>query len=159
MAGYGTNADFNAWLASKGYVLPGTAPSVDVLRERGSSYVDAVYGPRFVGVPTGGVDQERAWPRSGAYVYGQLLLDTVIPSAVIQASYHAAYAEGLKPGTLAGRVVAGRAIKRQKVEGIEREFFEPTEGVLIGTTLFGEIEGLLARFLIVEVAGFGIYAI
>jgi hypothetical protein len=71
MAGYGTDAGFTAWASENGYTLPAEAPSVEVLRNRGAGYIDGVYGARFSGIPTGGFEQERAWPRTGAYAYGQ----------------------------------------------------------------------------------------
>lgn len=67
MAGYGDDAGFEAWLTENGYTLPGGAPSGEVLRNRGAGYIDGVYGARFSGIPTGGLAQERAWPRAGAY--------------------------------------------------------------------------------------------
>ncbi|MDI1261742.1 MAG: hypothetical protein PS018_00600 [bacterium] len=150
MAGYGTDQGLTDWLATNGFTLPGGAPTLAVLRERGSGYVDAVYGWRFCGYPTGGIDQDRAWPRTGMEVFGQALGDTVIPNAIVNASYRAAWLEASIPGWTSTTVDPSRRIKRQKVEGIEREFFGP-ETIEFRAGNFaridGEIEGLLAAFL------------
>jgi hypothetical protein len=41
---------------------------------------------RWAGVPTNGVDKERAWPRTGATIYGQAPADTLIPQRVVNRS-------------------------------------------------------------------------
>lgn len=69
MAGYGDDSAFSAWLAANGYTLPGGALAAAVLLQRGSTYIDGLYRPRFVGYPTGGFAQERAWPRTDACAY------------------------------------------------------------------------------------------
>ena len=66
MAGYGDDSGLAAYLAAQGYVLPEGAATLAVLRQRGSDYLDGLYGAQFRGVPTDGVTQERAWPRTGA---------------------------------------------------------------------------------------------
>lgn len=150
MAGYGDDAGFEAWLTENGYTLPGGAPSGEVLRNRGAGYIDGVYGARFSGIPTGGLAQERAWPRTGAYAYGQPIGDTVIPDAVVKASYAAAWQDASSPGSLSVAVTAGSMVKRQKVDTIEREFFEPgpkLSAVEASTVMLSAIEGVLQPFL------------
>ncbi len=149
MAGYGDDSAFTAWLAANGYSLPVGAPTDAVLRQRGSAYIDGTYGERFPGQPTGGVAQERAWPRTGASVYGSTLADDVVPQRVMDASYMAAYIEATSPGSLSVIVDPSRRVKRQKVDTIEREFFEPGKsdyGLLAGPAS-SAIEGLLAPLL------------
>lgn len=150
MAGYGTDDAFNSFLTANGLTLPVGAPTVPILRERGSAYIDATYGARFSGTPKEGIDQERAWPRIGATAYGNPIADTATPGAVEKASYHAAYAEAVSPGSLSVIATPGRQIKRQKVEGaVEREFFESgtTDAVAAATPLLSAVEGLLAPLL------------
>lgn len=79
MAGYGDDAGFTAWLTDYGYQLPTdpTPPSAAVLRNRGSNYIDAVYGSRFLGSVVDAA-QERQWPREGAIVNGKLLPSNVV---------------------------------------------------------------------------------
>lgn len=156
MAGYGTDEAFAAWLTANGYTLPGGAATPAVLRQRGSSYIDGTYGPRFSGTPAGGFAQERAWPRTGAYAYGSAIGSDVVPDAVVQASYFAAYAEALSPGSLSVTVTPGRQVKRQKVDTIEREFFEAGgDPVAAARPVITAVEGLLAPFL-VPAGGIGI---
>lgn len=149
MAGYGTDDGLADWLSANGYTLPsGLTPAV--LRQRGSDYIDGLYGPRFGGFPAGGYNQERAWPRSGAYFarYGTEIPDDEVPRAVIQASYAAAYYEALNPGGLSAAVSAAGAVKRERVEGaVEVEYFQGS-GTAIenATVVLSSVEGLLAPF-------------
>ncbi len=147
MAGYGTNEGFTAYATAAGY----TVPSGDVAqaRQRGSTYIDGAYGGRFVGVPTDGVDQERAWPRTGATAFGNALSTTLIPVRVINASYEAALLELKSPGSLSTTVDPAKRVKREKVDVIEREFFDPADlplGGILGPVT-STIEGLLAPLL------------
>lgn len=150
MAGYGTDELFEAWLEANGYSLPDGAPTPAVLRQRGSTYIDGLYGPRFSGSPTGGFAQERAWPRIGACAYGSAISDSVIPDAVVQASYHAAYAEATSPGSLSASGSEASRVKRERVEGAVEVEYQSTSGEFSAaslTPIFTVIEGLLAPFL------------
>src|SRR6478736_4815982 len=123
MAGYGDDAGFNAWLAARGYTLPVGAPAPTVLRQIGSDYIDGTYGARFSGYPTGGVTQERAWPRTNAVTTsGQTIAPDVIPLAVVNASYAAAYQQAIAPGSLTVVTTQEGAIKREKVGQLEVEY-------------------------------------
>ena len=164
MAGYGDDAGFAAWLAGAGYVLPGTAPTSAVLRQRGSAYLDATYGPRLqCSAPTGGVDQERAWPRTGHVINGQAVATDAIPSAWVRASYRAAWLEASSPGRLSSVINPNQRIKRQKADVVEREFFDggATEvGLGGGAIIDAEIDGMVAALLCpVAAAGVGLWAI
>ncbi|MER8959309.1 DnaT-like ssDNA-binding protein [Mesorhizobium sp. M0701] len=148
MAGYGDDAGFTAYAAAAGYTVP--AGTIAAARQRGSAYIDGTYGMRFPGQPTGGLAQERAWPRTGATVYGSTLASDLIPQRVIDASYEAAYLELVKPGSLLISFDPSRKVKRQKVEGIEREFFEPSDNGNIfapDAPISTIIEGLLAPLI------------
>lgn len=148
MAGYGDDTAFEAWLVENGHTLPGTAPDPAVLRQRGSAYIDSVYGARFTGSPTGGLDQERAWPRTGATAWGTAILDSVVPSAVIRASYSAAWHEANNPGSLAAAASSAGAVKRKKVDVIEIEYFQGGGSAVDNATIrLSDVEGLLAPFM------------
>ncbi len=150
MSGYGDDAGFNAWLAENGYTLPVSAPSAVVLRNRGAGYIDGVYGPRFTGVPTGGFAQERAWPRTDAYAFGQPIGSSVIPDAVVKASYAAAWQEATAPGSLSGSGSEATRVKREKVEGAVEVEYQASSGEFSAaslTTILTAVEGLLAPFL------------
>ena len=163
MAGYGDDTKFNAWLGLNGYSLPAGAPAPAILRQRGSAYIDATYGARFIGQPTGGYEQERAWPRTGAYPIGAVLPipDNVIPIAVEQASYEAAYYEAVNPGSLVVGGSLSGAVKREKVDVIEVEYqtSSNTDFALMNGLMITAVEGLLAPFLFVAQPGFGLWAV
>ena len=122
---YGTDEGLTTWLAAQGYSLPSGAPALAVLRARGSAYVDS-YEPYWTGQRTGGVMQEAAWPRAGATANCVTAIpDDVTPLAIVTATYRAAWLDASTPGVLAGPVVTlGMRVKRQKVDVIEREFFD-----------------------------------
>jgi hypothetical protein len=149
MAGYGTDEGFATWLTSFGYELPSGSESAAVLRQRGSAYVDGLYGVRFPGTPTGGLAQERAWPREDAEVYGVTLDDDVIPDRVIQASYAAALYEAENPNALTPTATPGQTVKREKVGPIETEYFQASQNTAVAATpLLTLVEGLLAPLLV-----------
>jgi len=146
MAGYGSDNALKAYWDAAGYTYAADAPFA-ALRQRGSAYIDGTYGLRFPGQPTGGIAQEREWPRTGATAYGAALASGLIPERVEQASYEAAYIELKKPGSLTISFDPAKKVKRQKVEGIEREFFEPRDTGNIfapNAPVSTIIEGLLA---------------
>lgn len=124
MTSYGDDEGFESWLAAQGLSLPDTAPSVDVLRQLGSAYVDSAYEYRLqCSRRAGGWEQELAWPRAGHVINGQTVPDDLIPQAWIHASYRAAYLNAVTPGWSTAQVTPGRVTKREKVDVIEREFF------------------------------------
>lgn len=125
MAGYGTNDGFTAYASAAGYTVP--VGDIGAARQRGSTYIDGTYGDRFSGLPTDGVEQERAWPRTGATAYGSALAGDIIPLRVVNASYEAALLEVRTPGSLSVVTDPAKRVKRQKVDTIEREFFDPAK--------------------------------
>ncbi len=171
MAGYGTDTGFTEWLAANGYAMPAGAPTPAVLRERGSVYIDATYGARFKGVPTGGSEQERAWPRTGATVYGSTLATSLVPNAVINASYMAALVEASNPGSLSSGPSNGTGVvRRQKVDTIEREFFEARQqegehfdplAPSMATKIIPEVDNLLKPYLDLagSILGVGLWSV
>lgn len=125
MAGYGDDQKFEAWEEANGLTRPDGAPSSAALREQGSGYVDS---QDFPGVPTGGLAQERAWPRTGAEAYGQPIPSDVIPVKIEHASYAAAYFVAHNPGAFTAKGSLDAQVKRKKerVEGVveeETEYF------------------------------------
>lgn len=150
MASYGDDAGLTAWLAEQGYALPGTAPSLAVLRARGSAYVDG-YEQFWTGYRTDGALQELGWPRTGASLNCKIAVPSdLIPPAVINAAYRAAWLEGETPGILAGATPSpGSRVKRQKVDVIEREFFDDGKATVAGGPSFidSTIDGWLSGFI------------
>lgn len=149
MAGYGTDEGFAAWAAAAGHTVP--AGTVAAARQRGSTYIDGAYGPRFAGTPTAGVDQEREWPRTGATDrFGTVLASTFIPQRVVHASYEAALQELREPGSLSVVGSTALRVKRERVDGaVEVEYHAPGSGSLAAemTPVITTIEGLLAPLL------------
>lgn len=160
MAAYGTDQGFTDYLASMGYVLPAGAPTPLVLRTRGSAYIDATYEALWTGVRKGGVMQELGWERTGATLNcATPIPDDVIPPAVVNASYRAAWLDAVTPGVLSGSTSGGQRIKRQKVDVIEREFFDDgaaTAGSGAGGFIDAEIDGAM-RPLICDDEGNGAF--
>lgn len=128
MSAYGTDQGFTAWLAGQGLALPPGAPTAAVLRQIGSSYLDAAYEHLLqCSSRTGGFEQELAWPRTGHTVSGQAVPSDLIPPAWINASYRAAYLQALTPGWATTGSDATRMTRREKVDVVEREFFAASE--------------------------------
>jgi hypothetical protein len=154
MAGYGDDAGFTDWLAENGHTLPVGTPSSAVLRQRGSVYLDGLYGSpladrRFSGVPTNGVTQDRAWPRTGAKAFGAVIDDDLVPIGIINASYAAAYYEATSPGGLSVIATDAGTVKREKVGPIETEYFGGSDGALAASTpMLLTVDGLVAPFLV-----------
>lgn len=142
---YGTDDGFREWLDEQGISLS-AATSLAILRARGSAYIDALYGARFVGVPTS-VDQPDQWPRSGAVVHKRAVPDDLVPLAVIHASYRAAVveAQGISLTRTFDPTVA--QVKRSKVDVIEEEFFAPPADAAAAAPVIAGLDGMLAPFL------------
>jgi len=148
MSGYGDDTGFEAWMTATGRSVPVSAPSSAVLRQRASDYLDALYGARFTGYPTGGLDQERAWPRTGATAQGQAIASDVIPPAVVRASYAAAWHEANNAGSLSVATSAAAAVKREEVGMIKTEYFGAGASAIDDATVrISGVDGLLAPFL------------
>lgn len=125
MSAYGDNDSFKAWVDAQGLALPDDA-NLSALRLVGSNYVDAAYEYRLsCSHRAGGFEQERAWPRSGHRVNGQLVPDNLVPLAWVNASYRAAYLQAMNPEWATGSIDPNRITRREKVDVIEREFFSP----------------------------------
>lgn len=152
MAGYGTDEGFTEWLAGQGLSLPAGSPAPSVLRQIGSDYVDAAYSHMLMcSQKTGGWEQERAWPRRGHRIGGELLPDDLIPPAWVSASYRAAYLQATNPGWATNPVDATRQTRREKVDVIEREFFAASDAagssVAPGMPSDAAINGLVLPWL------------
>lgn len=148
MAGYGTDEGLTAYAAANGLTLP-EGGNLAAARQRGSLYVDAVYGGRFPGQPTGGISQEREWPRTGAVdAYGNELPSDTVPSRVEWAAYEAAIVEVSDPWALSPVAVAAEMVKREKVGPIEQEFFASGSAAEALTPTVTAIDGILRTLLV-----------
>jgi hypothetical protein len=147
---YGDDSGFAAWLATMGHTLPADAPDPAVLRARGSAYLDGTYEGSWTGQRAGGVMQADGWPRTGAKLGCTVAIaDDVIPLAVVNASYRAAWLAASAPGALSPAPTAGPRVKRQKVDVIEREFFDDgkAEAGSAGGFIDPEIDGAMRAFI------------
>ncbi|MGO8086477.1 DnaT-like ssDNA-binding protein [Rhizobium leguminosarum] len=155
MAGYGSNGAFTVYAGAAGYVFPdGTsADQISAARQRGSLVIDR-YEVRFSGKRTGGYAQERAWPRTGATTYyGEATRSDLVPVAIENASYEAAFLELTNPGSLSPVVTGSSTVKREKVGQLEVEYATSSsmsvdDLVALATPVVTVIEGLLWPFLI-----------
>lgn len=149
MAGYGSDAGLADYLAANGLVLPAGAPSPAILRQRASDYIDGLYEARFTGARTDPLNQERAWPRTGAVAGIVAVPADVIPKAVERAAYAAAVHEGQNDGALSAAASHSGAIKRERVEGaVDTEYFEGSGDVVADATVrLSSVEGPLSPFL------------
>lgn len=148
MAGYGDDAAYEAWLTENGYTVPETAPSSTVQRQRASVYIDATYEGRFPGERTS-ASQERAWPRTGATIFGADVGASAVPQQVIDAAYMAAYLDANGQLSLSNTVDPNRRVKRQKVDTIEREFFDAQGGDFFAPNAIANslIDGILSPLI------------
>ncbi|KKZ89060.1 DnaT-like ssDNA-binding protein [Rhizobium phaseoli] len=154
MAGYGDNTKAQAYWAAAGYVVPaGTSDSqITAARQRGSLVIDR-YEARFSGTRTGGFAQERAWPRTGASTYyGEAIPSDVVPAAIENASYEAAFLELTNPGSLSPVITGSATVKREKVGQLEVEYStfsstNPADIIAMATPVVTVIEGMLWPFL------------
>ena len=162
MAGYGSDETYLSFLSSNGYAAPTGVLTVAQLRQRGSDYIDALYGAQFPGAPVDPFAQERAWGRTGATAYGRAIPEGDIPNNIVLASYHAARHEALNPGSLTVSATQAGAIKKKKIDVIEKEFFEGSGNAAADATVrLSAVEGLVAPFLVAEQTGLtlGLWAV
>lgn len=160
---YGTDQGFTDYLEAYGLTLPDSAPSGAILRARGSAYLDGAYEALWTGNRTDGVSQADAWPRTGATLNCVTAIgDDVVPLAIVNASYRAAYLEAATPGVLSASFNAGQRVKRSKVDVIEEEYFDDG-GAAAGSGVSGfvdaEIDGAMRQFICKRAGGFLFQAI
>jgi hypothetical protein len=154
MPGYGDNPGFTAYAMAAGYQISATATDAEITaaRQRRSLVVDR-YEPRFPGSRAGGYAQERAWPRTGAQTYsGEAIPDNIVPEAIINACYEAAFLELEDPGSLSPVVTASTLVRREQVGALSVEYATPIgsspEEMAAGAIpVVTTIEGLLWPFL------------
>lgn len=126
MASYGSDNGLATWLTDRGHTLPAGALASAILRQRASDHIDATYGVRLVG------DQAVA----------------PLLTALENATYAAAWHEANNPGSLSVAASAAGAIKRERVDVIETEYFEGSGDASADATVrLSLVEGILAPYL------------
>lgn len=154
MAGYLDIEAMQEYWAEQGYVVSGSPDEAKLngAWNRGASVIDR-YEIHFSGVRSDGYEQPHAWGRNGACTYyGQAIPDGVVPSAIANASFEAAWLEYGKPGILSPVVTGSSMAKRKKVGQLEIEYASSTssdidELVRLATPVVTVIEGLLWQFM------------
>jgi hypothetical protein len=147
---YGSDNDFNTWLATMGLSLPVGAPAPAVLRAVGSAYLDAMYGARYSGqVAT--IDQVDEWPRVGAYRGFAPMPSDLIPLGIIQASYFAAYYAANNPGAFFTGGTGSSLVKRETIGPLTFEYAvpsNPTDVAALLTPVLPFTDGLVMPYLL-----------
>lgn len=160
MMSYGNRESFGQYVTDHGYVIPESATDAQIAAAmlRGSLVIDR-YEPKFSGARTGGYDQARAWPRTGAVTnYGQAIPADDTPKPIIDASYEASFLELITPGSLSPVVMGNAVTKREKVGELEVEYAVSSSNssadvVAAATPVVTAIEGLLWQFMRMGVPG------
>lgn len=119
--------------------MPEGAPTAAVLRQRATDYIDAVYGPRLLGDQT---------------------VDPLL-TALETATYIAARHEANNAGSLSASATQAGALKRKKIDTIEKEYFEGSgDAAADATVRLSLVDGILAPYLR-QVAGLclGLWAV
>jgi len=146
MPGYGDDAGFADYAAANGYDVP--AGTVAAARLRGSVYLDGHYYQRFPGEPTGGVDQERSWPRKSATDrFGNSINPDAVPVRVVSSSYEAALIELRTPGFFSKTFTESEKKVLVKVQSISWAYTGNSKGDRSSSPTSTVIENLLAPIL------------
>ena len=146
MAGYGSDSGFDDYAADNGYEIP--SGNVTAARQRGSVYLDGHYYQRWPGEPTGGIDQERSWPRKTATDrFGNAVDDAAVPTRVVSASYEAALLELGTPGFFAKTFTEADKKVLTKVQSISWTYTGNTKGDRSSSPVSTVIENILAPIL------------
>lgn len=131
---YGTLDDAATYHEERGNApwAASTDPQRTSALVRASEALDGIYSSRFPGKKASR-SQDRAWPRVGAidHCADEAIPDDETPAEIEAATYALAIAELTSPGASTPTLTLGKSVKRQKVGGIEREFFSPEDGVAI----------------------------
>lgn len=140
MSIYGTLTDANTYHADRGNAAwaAATESARNAALIRATDYIDGRYRyplplgrwqSAFVGERTAGRAQDREWPRVDAVDYeGNDVPSDSVPIEIERATYEAALREVVTPGSLSPDFVASQQTKREKVDVIEVEYFDRTEG-------------------------------
>ena len=146
MPGYGDDAGFADYAEANGYEVP--AGTVAAARLRGSVYLDGHYYQRFPGEPTGGVDQERSWPRKSATDrFGNAINPDAVPVRVVSSSYEAALIELRTPGFFSKTFTESEKKVLTKVQSISWTYTGKSKGDRSSSPTSTVIDNLLAPIL------------
>lgn len=159
---YGDLTEASVYHAERGNAAWGalTAAQQTAALIRGSDYVDQRYREKlksgrwlsmFSGVKTGGRDQAREWPRTGATDYeGHEIADDVVPVEVERAAYEAALREAVTPGSLSPDFIPGEQVAKEKVGPVEIAYHQPRlrDGIPPNRPVIPAIDEIIAPVLV-----------
>ena len=147
MPGYGTDTGFADYAEANEYEVP--AGTVAAARLRGSVYLDGHYYQRFPGEPTGGIDQERSWPRKSATDrFGNAIQPDSVPARVVSASYEAALIELRTLGFFSKTFTESEKKVLTKAGPISWTYTGKTEGDRASSPTVTVIDNLLSPILV-----------
>jgi hypothetical protein len=141
---YADVAEFQEYCGLIGYSITGKSENeIEQALRRGTRWIDATYGPRFIGAPAT-AEQALEWPRTGAVWRGSEFPSDHVPQKVRDAACEAAWREWSDPGSLSPDKERGGRVKRkrERVEGAVEEETEWMDGAP-AETAFSAIDGLL----------------
>lgn len=156
---YGTAEGFAEYHEARGRALLATWDDdyINAALLSASEWIDAVYGPSFVGYKTGGFEQEREWPRASAVVIVRhntshiaatqqnttYVFDTdAIPDRVVNATYEAAWRHAVTPGSLLKDYTPGK-YKNVSIDGALSVEFRQFDHSYEVQTQIGAVDTLL----------------
>lgn len=118
---YLTLVELREWASSRGVVFPTDDTELEVLAVKAVDYLET-FAEKYKGTMTDPTIQTLQWPRVGVKLYGVYLEGDAIPGPLKKAQFEAASA------LMTGEILADSQpiVKKQKVDIIETEYFEPT---------------------------------
>lgn len=145
---YGTVAGFNAYFEERA-ITPATSDDDRIKAGliKASEWLDAIYRRSFPGLKVGQREQEREWPRTGAFdVYGYSVGSDAPPREIIYATYEAALRELQTPGTLS-RDYTPPKYKQASVSGAVAVTYATFDSVREVQMKFARIDEILSAIL------------
>lgn len=139
--------DFKAYSERIGHDVDGKdATQIEQALRRGTAWIDATYGARFIGEPTD-IGQALEWPRKNAVWRGSTLPDDIIPRQVKNAACESAWRELTLPGSLSPDFIGTERVIREKVGDLEQQYADVTGGVADAMPVVPVVDGLLSGLL------------
>ncbi|MBK3745289.1 hypothetical protein G3A39_39590 [Paraburkholderia aspalathi] len=127
------------------------ATQIEQALRRGTAWIDATYGLRFIGEPTD-IEQALEWPRKNAVWRGSTLPDGIIPRQVKNAACESAWRELTAPGSLSPDYDGSEQIKRtrKKVGDLEKEveYADSASTKDAAVPVFAVIDGILSGLMV-----------
>lgn len=145
---YGSAMGFITYCSERGYAAPTDVLEIEAKLIIASEWIDAIYRSNFPGIKTDGREQEREWPRRGAYdiYYYDIPVDEV-PREVIFATYEAALREFDSPGALSKDYTPSK-YKSAAVSGAVSVTYATFDNVREAQTKFAKVAEWIAPILI-----------